>query len=173
MSKEKFKAMDQAVAQTIVFSFLQKEVCPNIYFVPNILISPNEFRIIMYDAENDILICSQPLYIFTEADSDSDSISQSDSESQTSRSLNKSSIIILWMVLHYEMFSTNLQPEFTEKRIDMNKFQAKFKETVKTKLDIYRNDLFFCKKKLKGTNEYFPRLKDLEDSLSEDVFKTT
>lgn len=72
--------MDQAIAQTVVFSFLQKGESPNI-FIPNILISPKEFRVIMYNAENDLLICSQPLNLFTKQDS--------------SDSLNFSSVLVL------------------------------------------------------------------------------
>lgn len=81
--------MDQAIAQTIVFSFLQKGGSPNI-FIPNILISPKEFRVIMYNAEYDLLICSQPLNLFTKQDS--------------TGCLNFSSLLVLWMVLHYETF---------------------------------------------------------------------
>lgn len=87
--RSKFAVMDQAIAQTIVFSFLKKRKRPNI-FIPNILISPKEFRVIMYNAEKDLLICSGPRNLFTEQDS--------------TRCLNFSSLIVLWMVLHYETF---------------------------------------------------------------------
>lgn len=89
LSRSKFAVMDQAIAQTIVFSFLQKGGSRKI-FIPNILISPKEFRVIMYNTENDLLICSEPLNLFTEQES--------------KHCLNFSSLIVLWMVLHYEMF---------------------------------------------------------------------
>lgn len=89
LSRSKYAVMDQAIAQTIVFSFFQRKGSPNI-FIPNILISPKEFRVIMYNADNDLLICSEPLNLFTEQDS--------------TRCLNVSAVIVLWMVLHYETF---------------------------------------------------------------------
>lgn len=54
------------------------------------MISPKEFRVIMYNAKNDLLICSGPLNLFIEQDS--------------TRCLKLSSLIVLWMVLHYETF---------------------------------------------------------------------
>ena len=40
------EAENQAIAQTIVFSYIQR--------IPNILISPDHFRILMYDSHNDV-----------------------------------------------------------------------------------------------------------------------
>lgn len=94
--------MDQAIAQTVVFSFLQKGESPNL-FIPNILISPKEFRVIMYNAENDLLICSQPLNLFTKQDS--------------SDSLNFSSVLVLWMVLHYKTFLKDVKQVVQEECI--------------------------------------------------------
>lgn len=147
----KWESMNQAIAQTIVFSFLQKKVLPNMSFIPNILISPNEFRIIMYDVDNDILLCSGPVTIFYK------------------KHFKKSSIIILWMVLHYELFLKNVNFRFKE-GIDMRKFKAKFKKRANNKIEVYLNKLEFltiniqCKPKPK---ERFPSSKDLSDG--EDV----
>lgn len=87
----KTSAENRAVAQTIVFSFLHRKRHPEFpnLLIPNILISPQEFRIIMYDAVNDILMCSVPLPIF---------------QPYPSNSLEIASIIILWMVLHHRIF---------------------------------------------------------------------
>lgn len=159
--------MDQAIGQTIVFSFLQSQGREDIYFVPNILIDPKEFRVIMYDSANDILICSQPLSIFTAS-----SQSTSSSPSKPIRSLNASSIIILWMVLHYKMFSINIGSTFSEKGIDIKTFQAKFEKRAKSKFNVYVNELKFLERKLEATEkDYFPSLDDLTKSISEDVFK--
>lgn len=138
--------VDQAVSQTIVFSFIQEKEYPSAHsFVPNILISRDEFRVIMYDATNDILICSQPLYIFEET------------------SLNESSIIILWMVLHYRVF---LKKKEADTRL--NNCKASFNST----------NLYCNKSELKFGKEYFPvvekdSLPSLETlSVSKDVFQT-
>lgn len=43
---------DQAIAQTIVFSLLQRQNHPSFqhHLIPNIVITPTEFRVYMYDA---------------------------------------------------------------------------------------------------------------------------
>ena len=53
------KEYEQALAQTIVFSLLQKKEHPEFkhHMIPNIVISPKEVEVLLYDAENDILLC--------------------------------------------------------------------------------------------------------------------
>lgn len=123
-------AENQAIAQTIVFSFIQRKRHPEFsnFLIPNILISPQEFRIIMYDSVNDILICSVPLPIF---------------QPYPSKSLEIASIIILWMVLHYRIFCEGTGTLTRERAVDMNKIQANFKERAKEKLELYINALKF------------------------------
>lgn len=120
-------AESQAVAQTIVFSFIQKKRHPHFsnFLIPNILISPYDFRIIMYDAANDILICSVPLPIF---------------QPYPSNSLQIASIIILWMVLHYRMFCVGIETSLIIETIgEIKKIQSNFKDRAKEKLDFYVN----------------------------------
>lgn len=123
-------AENQAIAQTIVFSFIQRKRHPEFsnFLIPNILISPQEFRIIMYDSVNDILVCSVPLPIF---------------QPYPSKSLEIASIIILWMVLHYRIFCEGTGTLTRERAVDMNKIQANFKERAKEKLELYINALKF------------------------------
>lgn len=95
--------------------------------IPNILISPQEFRIIMYDAVNDILMCSVPLPIF---------------QSYPSNSLEIASIIILWMVLHHTIFCEGTDALIREMGIErIKKVQADFKERAKEKFELYVNEL--------------------------------
>jgi hypothetical protein len=120
-------AESQAIAQTIVFSFLQRKRHRKFsnFLIPNILISPHDFRIIMFDAVNDILICSVPLPIF---------------QPYPSSSLQIASIIILWMVLHYRMFCVGLDTSLIIETIgEMKKIQSHFKDRAKNKLDLYVN----------------------------------
>lgn len=151
--------MDQAVSQTIVFSYIQEKKYPLAYsFVPNILISRNEFRIIMYNAKNDILICSQPLDIFKGS------------------SLNESSIIILWMVLHYGLFLKRENSLFREADTDtdtrFHNLRAMFKDRAASVLTSYQNDLKFGEMGFPAVEkDSFPSLKLLLDT--EDVFQTT
>lgn len=124
-------AENRAIAQTIVFSFFQRKRHPNFsnFLIPNILISPKDFRIIMYDAENDILICSAPLPIF---------------QPYPSKSLHIASIIILWMVLHHRMFCGGIDTSsIMGTTQEMKKIQSNFKEKAKEKLNVYTNALKF------------------------------
>lgn len=150
--------VDQAISQTIVFSFIQKKknTLANV-FIPNILISRNEFRIIMYDAENDILICSEPLYIFT-----------------SSSLLSKSTVIILWMVLNYGLFLEKEKSLFKEISRTAKKFdylKADFEEMAKHSLKHYKDDLKIGEANFPVVRiKPFPSLSDLSGSL--DVFST-
>lgn len=82
----------QALAQIIVFSCQQKKNHPAIFsnlMVPNIIITPNRFQVIMYDVQKDLLICSRSIELF-------------DSENN----LECKAIVVIWMVLHYRLFCT-------------------------------------------------------------------
>lgn len=155
------KIVDQAIAQTIVFSFLQKKQHPNV-FIPNILISPREFRVIMYDSNKDILICSKPLHLFASK--------PSSAAASSSEILDSTSITIIWLVLHYGFFSTNLQSYFDKRNLDMKKFQAKFHKRAKEKFDVYDKDLKVGEAKFKTHKKrLLPTSKDLEPSSSENI----
>lgn len=146
--------MDQAIAQTIVFSFLQGNRKKNMFLVPNVLISPEGFRVIMYDSKNDFLICSQQLCIFTK------------------EKLDMSSIIFLWMVLHYNIFSgiVNLKDVFDNNNRGerSTELKAKFKERAGTKFNVYRDNLKFCENTVSPKEEYLPNTESLEKG--KDVF---
>ena len=60
-------AENQVIAQTIAFSHIQGRWHPSFkhFLIPNVLISPYQFRIMMYDSRNDILICSVKLSFFS------------------------------------------------------------------------------------------------------------
>lgn len=155
------KIVDQAIAQTIVFSFLQKKQHPNV-FIPNILISPREFRVIMYDSNKDILICSKPLHLFASK--------PSAAAASSSEILDSTSITIIWLVLHYGFFSTDLQSYFDKRNLDMKKFQAKFHKRAKEKFDVYDKDLKVGEAKFKTHKKrLLPTSKDLEPSASENI----
>lgn len=140
--------MNQAIAETIVFSFLMKKTHPHISISPNILISPKEFRIIMYDVANDFLICSQPLKVFTKS---------------TPEILDCSSIIILWMVLHYEIFVKQENSPVTKIGSRKKVFQAMFKKRTLGNHDLYKDKLKFGVKCFRKeiVRESFPTLESL------------
>lgn len=145
---------NQAIAETITFSFFQKKEHQHIWISPNILISPKEFRIIMYDAENDILICSQPLELFTRC------------TNRKRRNLDVSSIIILWIVLHYEKFLKQENSPFTEPGFNKKKYQSNFRKIPN--IESYRSQLQFGVESFQReiVKETFPDNKSLSDGVN-------
>ncbi|KAK3090154.1 hypothetical protein FSP39_009527 [Pinctada imbricata] len=111
---------DQCIAQTIVFSFIQRARHPEFknHLIPNIVIDCSHFRVLMYDSENDILLCSMLLPIFR------------------NNKLCITSIIILWMVLHYRIFCSGI-----DKARNLEVLKCNFSEIVGEKLDIYSKAL--------------------------------
>ncbi|KAK3097730.1 hypothetical protein FSP39_012522 [Pinctada imbricata] len=121
-------AEDQAVAETVVFSFIQRAWNPQLknHLIPNIVIDSRHFRILMYDSENDYLLCSMLLPIFEE----------------DGYSLSLTSILVLWMVLHYRNFCSGIEnPE------SLCEVRSNFREIVGEKLSIYSAALKVCEAK--------------------------
>ncbi|XP_062618530.1 uncharacterized protein LOC134280123 [Saccostrea cucullata] len=118
-------ARKQTIAQTIVFSLLQKQNHPDLknLLVPNILISPEEMQIIMYDAKNDVLLCSNVIKLFI------------------CNEFCLGAVIILWMVLHYGMFLNGL---LIDKLPMLDEYKSHFKELTQAKWNIYSNLLKGC-----------------------------
>lgn len=105
----------------------------------------------MYDSENDYLICSQPLHVFTE-----------------SECLDKSSTFFLWMVLHYGIFSgtVNLKVKLENNvpsRVSQT-LKAEFINRAGEKRNVYREQLKFCEESiLRPKEEHFPKKESLDD----------
>ena len=140
---------DQAIAQVIVFSLLQKKKHPELehHLIPNIVISVDEFKLFMYDSENDILVCSMSLPIFDEQ-----------------MSLKTVSIVMLWLVLHYRKFCEGIQVDrFADDYKDID-FESHFKEYTGTKWDVYA-------KKLKENVSSFTVTNERDDEHRDFIYK--
>lgn len=115
--------MNQALAQTIVFSCLKKKSalqCNN-HMVPNIVISKKKIKILMYDAEKDVLLYSRSISLF-----------------DSQRKLSRIAIVVLWMVLHYRLFCSGFSG-VNRDTIEMCK--SGFPVLVGNKWNTYSNDL--------------------------------
>ncbi|KAK3091897.1 hypothetical protein FSP39_023538, partial [Pinctada imbricata] len=115
-------AEDQAVSQAIVFSFIQKSRHPEYsnHLIPTIAISPSSFTIIMYDSQNDILLCLNESSLFE------------------GNELSIPSLIILWLVLNYKLFCNGIDITKIPAKID---YRSKFQDRVCECLPIYREKL--------------------------------
>ncbi|CAC5409471.1 unnamed protein product [Mytilus coruscus] len=113
---------DQAVAQTIVFSFIQRKRHPTLCsLIPNILISSSYFRIIMYDSVHDILLCTALIPLFA---------------TKEKKKLIPTSVVILWMVLHHRQFCEEIKTNMID---DLDNIKLNFKEQANDKYDLYLN----------------------------------
>lgn len=138
---------DQNVAKAIVFSMLQnsRHSQHKTSLIPTIVISQKQFRILMYDPDSDILLQSRPVELFT---------------TRGSSELSTSSIIILWMVLHYRTFCSGL------KELNLYEELHKVKSGFMDKLTPEYVEIY--KSKLKSGVASFPivqRKSYVEDSL--------
>ena len=115
--------LKQAIAQTIVFSLIQYQTHPEFlnHMVPNIVISPEEVQIFMYDAASDILLCSNTIELF-----------------EAKHLLVTDTVVSLWMVMHYRLFCSGLD---AGKPSVIQRCKSGFRNHVHSKWDIYSKSL--------------------------------
>lgn len=113
-----------------MFSLVQKQRHPDFlnHMVPNIVISPEKFEIMMYDADKDVLLCSNSIFLFN-------------LDLPENRTLTNDAIVVLWMILHYRIFCSG----FDKAKEDvLERCKSNFKNLVESKWDIYSNSLKCC-----------------------------
>lgn len=112
--------LKQALAQTIVFSLIERNRHPerSNHMTPNIVISPQKFKIMLYDAENDIFLVSDYIDLFN------------------GESLSNNAVIVLWMVLHNRTFCTGFNNVNTDR---VRSLVSNFNHIVALKWDTYSN----------------------------------
>ena len=81
----------------------------------------------MYDADNDILLCSNPIHLFNLVGGD--------------RTLIDETVVILWMVLHYRIFCYGFDKA---KPSLLERCKSNFRELVDSKWDINSKSLKGC-----------------------------
>ncbi|XP_061195594.1 uncharacterized protein LOC133203824 [Saccostrea echinata] len=108
------------VAETIVFSFLQKKRHPELsnFLIPCVGISDNAIILMFYDSEHDVLLESSPVPLYLESES----------------RFSVEAVFIAWLAVNYRFLCTGL----TE---DMLQYKAGFFAQAETKINVYKNDL--------------------------------
>lgn len=143
---------DQTIAQSIVFSLLQKKRHPELrnFLIPTIVMSSTKFRIIMYDAENDVLLRSNSYDLFN---------------TEEWVKLSPASIVTLWMVLNYRIFCSGINRVDLNEELDINDVKSGFlDELLVDCVDIYTS-------KLKSCVPSFPKVeRKTVDTLGENPF---
>ncbi|XP_069115430.1 uncharacterized protein [Argopecten irradians] len=116
---------EQIIAETIVFSFLQKKRHPEYcqYLAPCIGITEKEMVVYFYDAEHDVLLQSSPIFLH--------------SQHRTSVGhISLTAVLVAWLVLNHKYLCDGL-PEALKTR------KAGFYDTAESKLSVYQNELQF------------------------------
>ncbi|XP_053403834.1 uncharacterized protein LOC128546036 isoform X2 [Mercenaria mercenaria] len=117
-------ARDQALAQTITFSFLQKQRCParQHFLTPFIAASNKRFKIFFYDAENDILLESRDFSFTCKIPKDV---------------IDFEAVIAVWFALHYKFLCSGPTEMILKAPL------AKFFEFAKERIAVYESKLRF------------------------------
>ena len=126
VQKNSKQAVDQLIAQSVCFSFLQNSRHPEFInkLVPSIGISTSEMIILMYDACNDTLVQSAAIQLVD----------------TTKETVRMHGLIALWLVLNYKSFSS-----FSESAADFVSTlpNANFFDMAGERLKIYKEQLQF------------------------------
>ncbi|XP_033725964.1 uncharacterized protein LOC117315720 [Pecten maximus] len=127
---------NQILAETVVFSFLQKKYHSEYdnYLIPTIGISRQYVVFYFYDCVNDMLMETPPIRLLK------------------NNKLIKSTILAVWLVLNYKYFCSGI----TKGMRDRN-FTADFFKHVGDCIQIYRNDVdFACGSASRAVEDFAP-----------------
>lgn len=115
---------EQIIAETIVFSFLQRKTHPERgnFLTPCIGIRSSELLVMLYDSENDVLLESSCIPLFR--------------DTQTGCEFSYTAILVSWLTVNYKFLCTGL-PE------DVKKIKSNFFIHAKDKIDVYKNNVRF------------------------------
>ena len=147
--------ISQMLAQTIVFSFLQrKQNCKALEhaLIPSIAVNGKNVIVHLYDCENDVLLQSCPgeLFGFDEDDN---------------AKLSLPAVVLIWLTLNYKCFCTGVLES-------MKEYKATFFDLVGESLQIYQNEV---QKPCTGWfgkttwSDYFSELDDCENNLNKKI----
>lgn len=111
----------QIIAQTIVFSFLQKKIHPerNNFLTPCIGIGSSEMIVMLYDSEHDVLLESSSVPLF---------------ENNSSLEFSLQAILVCWLTVNYKYFCSGLCEEYKQHK-------SNFFVHAKEKIQIYEDKL--------------------------------
>ncbi|XP_021347970.1 uncharacterized protein LOC110446947 [Mizuhopecten yessoensis] len=113
---------NQIIAQTVVFSFLQRQCHPESshFLVPSIGVSDSGFVIYFYDSEHDILLESSRIpFLASEME------------------INLFAVLTCWLVVNYKYLGSGLPESLRDTE------RSGFFSQAKEKIEIYRNNLKF------------------------------
>ena len=122
--KSALEGNEQIIAQTIVFSFLQRKSHPERenFLTPCIGIRSSELLVMLYDSENDVLLESSCIPLFREG--------------RTGCEFSYIAILVSWLTVNYKFLCTGLPDE-------LKKLKSNFFVLAKPKIEVYQENLKF------------------------------
>lgn len=126
----------QIIAQTIVFSFLQKKRHPNRdhFLTPCIGIGSSKLIVMLYDSEHDVLLESSTIPLF---------------ENELSCRFSYCAILVCWLTVNYRYFCSGLTERY-------KMFKSNFFNIAREKINVYEHKMQF--RNARSSN--FPKLID-------------
>lgn len=111
----------QLVAETIVFSFLQKKTHPELpnFLIPCVGFKRSAMLLMLYDSEHDVFLESSLIPLFS---------------STCKNMFSVEAVLVTWLAVNYRFLCTGLTEE-------MLPFKACFFEEAKNRKSVYENDL--------------------------------
>lgn len=111
----------QLVAETIVFSFLQKRTHPELpnFLIPCVGFKRSAMLLMLYDSEHDVFLESSLIPLFS---------------STCKNMFSVEAVLVTWLAVNYRFLCTGLTEE-------MLPFKACFFEEAKNRKSVYENDL--------------------------------
>jgi hypothetical protein len=124
---EELEFRSQTLAQSIVFSFLQKKMHPHLenFLIPCLAASRKEIKIYFYDSKHDILLESRGIPLLVNI------------PGLKCKPLNFEAILAAWMVLNYKFLCSGPHESLLQAP------KANFFKKAESCLKIYENELSF------------------------------
>lgn len=117
----------QVIAETIVFSFLQRQTHPewSSFLTPCVAVGGLNMLVMFYDCEHDVLLESSMIPLFETTET---------SEETPSR-INIAAILVSWLVVNYKYFCSGLTKDMKVT------YKAEFLSQMRNKVDIYEKKM--------------------------------
>lgn len=112
----------QIIAETIVFSFLQKKINPDLdhFLIPTIGTSKSDVLFYLYDSEHDILLESPPFFLF-----------------ENKREISYVTVVALWLAVNHTILGTGITDYIKDRSFTADFLTHLKNKNVKT---LYENE---------------------------------
>lgn len=128
-ARETLSKNGQIIAETIVFSFLQRQTHPewSSFLTPCVAVGGLNMLVMFYDCEHDVLLESSMIPLFE----------TTETSEETPRRINMAAILVSWLIVNYKYFCSGLTKDMKVT------YKAEFFSQMRDKVDIYEKRMSF------------------------------